>query len=203
MHSSQPCSRDLTFLELPLVSQTLQRYRNEHEGELLFLDAGGGNEVQRHFSAGYSYFNLDIREDREGDHIIVGDICQCPQVPSDRFDICFSFNTLEHVTEPWSAAEECTRVTKPGGLLIVVAPFAWRYHPVPEDYYRFTHKGLAHLFERTNQVETLHCGYDVSRRRMDLPSHREDMRDEAPRDELGGWRENWEVIYIARKRQHS
>ena len=112
----------------------------------------------------------------------------------------FSINLLEHVADPWAAAAEMTRIARPGGLLMHLAPFAWRYHPFPEDYWRFSHTGLKMLFERTGRVSTLLSGYDIQMRRKDqrcaaLP----DNLDVPPVDQLGGWREHWHAIWVGRK----
>lgn len=34
-------------------------------------------------------------------------------------DVCYSSNVLEHVSRPWTMAEEMVRVTKPGGLVFI------------------------------------------------------------------------------------
>ena len=52
--------------------------------------------------------------------------------------------------------------------MITIAPFAWRYHPVPVDYFRYSHDGLSFLFERTNKIERVISGYDLSGRRANL-----------------------------------
>lgn len=74
-------------------------------------------------------------------------------------------NLLEHVVDPWAAATEMVRIVRPGGLLVHLAPFAWRYHPFPEDHWRFSHSGLKLLFERAGHVETILSGYDIGSRR--------------------------------------
>lgn len=38
---------------------------------------------------------------------------------SESVDICFSSNVAEHVSEPWTMADEMLRVTKPGGLMVL------------------------------------------------------------------------------------
>jgi hypothetical protein len=40
------------------------------------------------------------------------------------------------------------RVLKPGGTVILTAPFAFRLHEEPYDYYRFTPHGLASMLDR-------------------------------------------------------
>lgn len=40
-------------------------------------------------------------------------------------DICFSSNVAEHVSEPWTMADEMLRVTKPGGLMVLSYTLWW------------------------------------------------------------------------------
>ncbi len=163
-----------------------------------FLDVGGRDGERRELAKGFSYRILDLEPGTSG--AIKGDICHCPEVDSNSFDVVFSMNLLEHVADPWAAAAEMVRVTRPGGLLMHFAPFAWRYHPFPEDYWRFSHTGLKMLFERTGRVSTQLSGYDIQMRRKDqrggaLP----DNLDVPPVDQLGGWREHWHAVWVGRK----
>lgn len=61
---------------------------------------------------------------------------------------------LEHVVNPFTVAENITNSLKPGALLFVTAPFAWGYHLVPKDYFRFTDEGIRALFAK---MECLVC----------------------------------------------
>lgn len=165
-----------------------------------FLDVGGRDGERRDLAEAFGYQILDLEPGTSD--AIKGDICCCPEIPDDSYDVVFSMNLLEHVTDPWAAAAEMTRITRPGGLLMHLAPFAWRYHPFPEDYWRFSHSGLKLLFERTGNVSTLVSGYDIQMRRKDhrggaLP----DNLDVPPVDQLGGWREHWHAIWVGRKTQ--
>lgn len=165
-----------------------------------FLDVGGRNGEWAHIADGFEYSILDIEHSLSAHNVIVGDICDCPHITSEMYDVVFSHNLLEHVKEPWRAAEECVRIAKKGGLLVHIAPFSWRYHPFPEDHYRFSHSGLAYLFERTGQVKRLLSGYDISSRRVNSRGGKvPGGLDIPPIDDLGGWRENWLTIYVGRK----
>jgi SAM-dependent methyltransferase len=57
-------------------------------------------------------------------------------------------SVLEHVRRPWRAAENIGRIVAPGGLLLVTMPFAFPFHPAPDDYWRATAEALAVLFDR-------------------------------------------------------
>ena len=64
------------------------------------------------------------------------------------FDAALCTEVLEHVEEPWLLLEQLGRVVRPGGALIVSAPFVWPLHEEPRDFMRFSPHGLAHLLER-------------------------------------------------------
>src|SRR5207247_4481189 len=54
------------------------------------------------------------------------------------FEAVVCFQVLEHVQEPWLVIEECARVLKPTGVLLLTAPFIFPYHSSPDDFYRYT-----------------------------------------------------------------
>ena len=61
------------------------------------------------------------------------------------FDTVVSFQVLEHTPDPEKLLREMARVTRPDGLLILSAPFSFRLHEEPHDYYRYTPHGLRWL----------------------------------------------------------
>lgn len=64
------------------------------------------------------------------------------------FDSILCAEVLEHTPDPGVLVAEMARVLRPGGKIIVTAPFAFRLHEEPYDYFRYTPHGLASLFER-------------------------------------------------------
>jgi SAM-dependent methyltransferase len=45
--------------------------------------------------------------------------------------------------------QECYRVLRSGGILILTAPMQWRHHEVPYDFFRFTKYGLIEVLKRS------------------------------------------------------
>ena len=65
------------------------------------------------------------------------------------FDVVLCTQVLEHVEHPGQAVRELRRVTVPGGRVLASTHGVQVYHPSPTDYWRWTHAGLAALFERS------------------------------------------------------
>jgi SAM-dependent methyltransferase len=72
------------------------------------------------------------------------------------FDTVLCTQVLEHTPTPERLLAECARVLKSGGILILTAPFSFRVHSEPHDYFRYTKYGLASLLgNRGLAVKTL------------------------------------------------
>jgi SAM-dependent methyltransferase len=61
------------------------------------------------------------------------------------FDTVVCMEVLEHTPEPAALVAEMARVLRPGGVVILTAPFAFRLHEEPYDYFRFSPHGLASI----------------------------------------------------------
>ena len=64
------------------------------------------------------------------------------------FDSVLCTEVLEHLPEPDKAIAEIKRVLKKDGYLYVTVPQTWGLHYEPNDYWRFTQYGIAHLLKR-------------------------------------------------------
>jgi SAM-dependent methyltransferase len=54
---------------------------------------------------------------------------------------------LEHLEEPERGIAEAYRLLKPGGHVILTAPFIWWIHEAPRDFFRYSPFGLRYLLE--------------------------------------------------------
>lgn len=110
------------------------------------VDLGAGTAkykplIQPHTT---EYITFDLSPHSSID--VVGDIEATPFADNE-FDTVVSTQVLEHVRRPWMVAQEIHRILKPGGILILTAPFLVQHHGHPDDYFRFTTSGITTLFE--------------------------------------------------------
>jgi hypothetical protein len=55
-------------------------------------------------------------------------------------------SVLEHSKRPWLLAANIEAMLSKGGSLFVAAPWVWKFHGYPHDYWRFSHLTLPILF---------------------------------------------------------
>lgn len=109
----------------------------------LVIDVGCGEKPYADFFEGAHYVGLNYGTD-DASPDIVGDAQQLP-LRSNRADIVFSTQVIEHVPHPEKLVQEAFRVLKPRGVLLLTGPFYWPLHEEPHDFYRFTRYGFEHL----------------------------------------------------------
>ena len=68
-------------------------------------------------------------------------------------DTIVSLSVLEHLYAPQVMLNEAFRILKEGGAIVLQAPWQWRIHEEPHDYYRYTPYGLEYLLEQAGFVD--------------------------------------------------
>ena len=137
-----PClaGRDSDVARLDWVSQALSSL----PPGLRILDAGAGEQRLRKFCGHLDYVSQDfcqyepaadqqmLKTDRWDTSRIdlVSDITSIP-VPPASFDVVLCSEVFEHIPDPVAAVREFARVLKPGGMLILTAPFCSLTHMAP------------------------------------------------------------------------
>jgi SAM-dependent methyltransferase len=107
----------------------------------------GNTTSFRDVFAGDEYIGIDLSAGKDVDRVLdlatgVGDLAQ------EHFALAICCSVLEHVRRPWDMAENLTRTLRPGGMLYIAVPWVWRYHAYPDDFFRFSWRGVAELFPR-------------------------------------------------------
>lgn len=134
-----------------------------HCSEPMLLDIGCGNKPYTDLFPNWRHIGLNPTTiDATPD--VVGDATRLP-FKDEIADAVLCTQVLEHVSRPWELMSECRRVLKPGGFLILSAPFYWPLHEEPWDFFRYTRHGLKSLVisENMEVLTLLADGGDGSR----------------------------------------
>ncbi len=116
------------------------------------LDIGCANQYMRkHIDSSCEYIGLDYYQTavhwygtRPG---VYGDAHGLP-FPNQSMDTVLLLDVLEHLAAPEECLREAVRVLKPGGKLIIKAPFLYPLHDAPRDFQRWTGYGLTQAAQR-------------------------------------------------------
>jgi hypothetical protein len=63
-----------------------------------------------------------------------------------KFDLVIICSVLEHSPQPWILANSIQKLMNKDSILYSCHPFVWRYHKYPDDYFRFSPRGIQALF---------------------------------------------------------
>lgn len=126
----------------------LQRFAPGVDGAILEIgskDYGSTVPFRDHIRH-REYIGLDMAPGPGVD--VVGDLCRdlCG-LKEGHFELIICCSVLEHVEKPWIMARNIVRLTKPNGRVYMSVPWVWRYHPYPDDYFRFSWRGVESLFD--------------------------------------------------------
>lgn len=116
----------------------------------IVLDVGSWDSPYKKYVPHTKYMTLDVDNSNNPD--ICCDIHKI-KWKSNYFDVIIVTEVLEHLYDPQKALNEIYRILKPRGICILSTRFIYPYHPVPEDYYRFTWDSLKYLFRKFKHVE--------------------------------------------------
>lgn len=140
------------------LRQALEKIRDEHldhYDQAVLVDYGCGVKPYEQLfgPAVRSYLGLDVESADEGDvdHVLQND--GTSTLKDEVADIVLSTQVLEHVPDPSLYLEEARRLLRRDGLLILSTHGHMMYHPVPDDYWRWTRQGLRRQLTK--------CGFDI------------------------------------------
>ena len=85
---------------------------------------------------------------------LVADAHNLHMIGNDSVDFITSISVLEHVKYPQQVVKEMYRILKPGGIIYINVPFVFPFHADPNDFYRFTYKGIDILCEAFEKLDS-------------------------------------------------
>lgn len=115
-----------------------------------------GPRSWRQMFAADDFTGLDIAA---GDGVdVVADLCWSRDrleaaLDGRRFGLVLCQHVLEHVKRPFDAADNLTALLAPGATLYVAVPWVQAFHGYPDDYWRFSFRGLLELFPGLQPVD--------------------------------------------------
>ena len=125
----------------------LQRFLPELQGPILEIgskDYGNTASFRGQF-AGNEYVGIDMAEGKDVDLVL--DLAEgTGDLPHGHFALGICCSVLEHVRKPWVMADNIASLIRPQGRLFISVPWVWRYHAYPDDYFRFSWRGVMELF---------------------------------------------------------
>ena len=105
----------------------------------------GSTSSFREFYPDHEYVGIDMEAGKNVDLVV--DLTQgTGELPKNHFALGICCSVLEHVRKPWVFAEHLGDVLRTGGALYMSVPWVWRYHAYPDDYFRFSWRGVIELF---------------------------------------------------------
>lgn len=101
----------------------------------------GGNYKPLLTHPEWKYTGVDLQAGPNVD-LVLPEPYNWHNIPDNTFDVVLSGQTMEHVERPWPWMKELGRIVRPGGVVCVIAPYRWEYHPSPLDCWRIFPDGM-------------------------------------------------------------
>jgi SAM-dependent methyltransferase len=120
--------------------------------------------IARRFGADAKFVGVDLAEGANVDCRL--DICALPRtvlaaLGKETFDLVLCCHVLEHTPNPQRAARNIGALLRPDGLAYISTPWSQAFHAAPDDYWRFSLRGLMLLFEDLEIQGSFYSGGDV------------------------------------------
>ena len=127
------------------------------------LDLGAGTKKSSYLNflkvgKQASIVSIDISQERKPD--IVGNLEEALPVKDNEFDNVLCFNLLEHLFNYQGLIDESFRVLKQGGQAIGYVPYLVKFHPDPNDYFRYSKQSLVKILSHPGfkNIQTIFIG---------------------------------------------
>lgn len=112
-------------------------------------DYGNTQDMRSLFAAKDEYIGVDMQAGA-GVDVVANMTTEFSKIDETlgnrRFGTIFCLSVLEHCDQPFKMGENMTRLLAKGGKVVISAPFCWKLHGYPSDYWRFSPDGIRKLF---------------------------------------------------------
>jgi SAM-dependent methyltransferase len=93
-------------------------------------------------------FSVTKRADKPADMHVDLYYADLRSIASESYEVILCTGLLEHIPDPQRLVDECHRILKPGGEIIVSASAVFSIHEGPNDFFHFTPFSFRLLFSR-------------------------------------------------------
>jgi SAM-dependent methyltransferase len=120
--------------------------------------------VAKRFGPRAHFVGIDLVPGDNVDRVL--DVCSSSKALTatlgpEPFDLVICCHVLEHTRSPIRAARNIEGLLRAGGLAFVATPWSQAFHAAPDDYWRFSVRGLGLLFTRLEILSAFYSGGDV------------------------------------------
>jgi SAM-dependent methyltransferase len=158
--------RSIFDLRLASIFFSIRNHLKKFRGNV--LDVGCGNQPYRNLIKNANYHGIDHIAAKTFSMKTIKDIKYYNGIDfpesSDSYDVVLHTEVLEHIKDTNYFLKECSRVLKKNGKMLFTIPFSYRFHYIPNDYYRYTPSALHEILLESgfNDIKIINQGTDIT-----------------------------------------
>ncbi len=132
------------------IEKEIDRVFNNESDKILDIGSGSNPNYQRLMKGKITNFDIE----RTSKSHLIGDADFLP-FKKDSFDNVIMVNSLYYFKNPFKVIEITSSLLKKNGELVIVNPFFYPIHDIPDDKYRFTEYGLKTMLQDYFKIEKI------------------------------------------------
>jgi len=135
-----------------IKKRILRLIKGQFKNSDIVLDVGCGEKPYYHESVKSRMICADIKKTKKS-HIVCD--ASCLPLKKARFDGIICVNSLYYYGNPFEAVKGFSHVLKKNGKLILITPFIYPIHDIPDDKYRFAEYGLREILKNDFEIKEI------------------------------------------------